>query len=442
MHRYFLLLLFTGCALPLFAQDTLSLSLNEAIELALKQSLTLQISQKNISIAQTNNTIGEAGGLPQVSANLSVNNGYSSIDNPTSFLNGAQLSNNATTPSIDATWVLFDGFKVRINRQRLDYLEAQQRGNLRQAVEQQVQQVMRAYFAAQVQERRLQLNAQLLRLSRDKIAYIEARREYGAALEFDKLQIMDAYLNDSIQWVLQKNAHEIALQNLAISVGSTDLQARISIKDTLAYTLPDYNLEELRAQLLSGNQSLQNLKIAESLSQTQIKLQESNKYPRISAAAGISEQLTLARIDGRQPAIPNTWRGGTTFNAYLNFSLSYNLYAGGRVRRSIEVAKLQLEINQLQRQEQERALSQSLALSLHRYNNQRAVLALTQQLAQNAERNLQLAEEKFKAGTLNYFDLRTIQINYIRSINALQDAYLNAKNSEIELLLSVGALVR
>ena len=85
---------------------------------------------------------------------------------------------------------------------------------------------------------------------------------------------------------------------------------------------------------------------------------------------------------------------------------------------------------------------QQLQQNLYRYENQRALLAVSQQLANNASRNLAMAEERFKAGTLNYFDLRTIQINYIRSINALQDAYLNAKTTEIDLLLAAGELIK
>jgi outer membrane protein TolC len=420
----------------------LKISLNEAIAQALDQSYSLKIANKNLEIARNNNNMGEAGAYPTVNANLAVNNSFSNINNPTSFLNGASTLGNNSTLAVEASWVLFDGYKVRINKKRLEILEAQQSGSLKLAVEQQTSLVMRAYFNVQVQAKRLGLNADLLALSRDKISYIEAKRAYGQALEFDLLQVNDAYLNDSIQWLLQKNAHEVALQNLAIAMNlEPQTGLLLSLSDTINLTLPTYSYEELRNKLTANNQTLSNLKISETLAETQIELQKSNRYPRLQMNGGLSDQLTIAKISGL-PQIPTNFRGGTTFTGFVNFSLAYTIYNGGRIKRSIQTASLQKEIAGLQRKDQERVLLQQLQQNLYRYENQRALLAVSQQLANNASRNLAMAEERFKAGTLNYFDLRTIQINYIRSINALQDAYLNAKTTEIDLLLAVGELIK
>jgi outer membrane protein len=60
----------------------------------------------------------------------------------------------------------------------------------------------------------------------------------------------------------------------------------------------------------------------------------------------------------------------------------------------------------------------------------------------NSTRNLEIAEERFKAGTLNYFDFRTIQINYFRTVNTVQDAFINAKNTELDMLLQSGLLMK
>jgi outer membrane protein TolC len=420
----------------------LKISLNEAIAQSLDQSYSLKIANKNLEIARNNNNMGEAGAYPTVNASLGVNNSFSNINNPTSFLNGASTVGNNSTLGVEAVWVLFDGYKVRLNKKRLDILEAQQSGSLKLAVEQQTSQVMRAYFNVQVQAKRLALNADLLALSRDKIRYIETRREYGQALEFDLLQVNDAYLNDSIQWLLQKNAHEIALQNLAIAMNlEPQTGLFLSLSDTINLTLTTYNYEDLRNKLTANNQTLSNLKINETLAETQIELQKSNRYPRLQMNGGMSDQLSIAKISGL-PQIPTNFRGGTTFTGFVNFSLNYTIYNGGRIKRSIQNASLQKEIAALQRKDQERILLQQLQQNLYRYENQRALLALSQQLANNASRNLVMAEERFKAGTLNYFDLRTIQINYIRSINALQDAYLNAKTTEIDLLLAAGELIK
>src|SRR5664279_5851115 len=62
----FVLSLNTNC----FSQ---SLSMQDAINIALKKSLDLQLLKNNVEISQVNNNIGVAGGLPVVTATATDN---------------------------------------------------------------------------------------------------------------------------------------------------------------------------------------------------------------------------------------------------------------------------------------------------------------------------------------------------------------------------------
>lgn len=425
---------------PIFSQNTpKDISLQQAIEIGLKNSYLVAIAEKNVQIAKNNNNLGEAGGLPTVNAGLSSNNGISKINNPTSFLNGGNTLTNTTTPSIDASWVVYEGGKVAINKERLALLEAQQQGQVKIAVENVLLAVNRNYYTALIQKKRLELCAELLKLSREKITYIDTRREYGAAGEFDKIQITDAYLNDSVTWVVQYNNYQIALQNLAIAMNVAPNEGLdYNLTETVDFSLPKYEAEALKTKLLTNNQRISNLKTAELIAANQIRLQKVGRMPRITLSSSISDQFTFAKISGLEPRFPNEWRGGSTLSAGLNVAVTYNLYNGGRLKRSIDNAALQAEISTLQRKEEERVQTQALQLALYRYENQLKLLTLQQNLVDNAAKNLQLAEERYKSNTLNFFDLRTIQANYIRANNGLQDAFLNAKNTEIEIVIMVG----
>jgi outer membrane protein TolC len=285
--------------------------------------------------------------------------------------------------------------------------------------------------------------AELLKLSRDKITYIEAKRAYGQAIEFDLLQVRDAYLNDSIQWVLQQTNYKNALQNLALSMGlevSEDLS--FSLGDSVRYDLKKYSFDELLEELKTNNRQLNAEKIKIKIAQVDIDLQKASLLPRILVGANVSEQLNVARIEGKQPIIPNNWRGGTTTSAGLNFSLNYTIYNGGKINRAIEVSELRKNISEFSAKDLERRLSQQLKIAFNLYENQKNVLNLSREMLSNSTRNLEIAEERFKAGTLNYFDFRTIQINYFRTVNTVQDAFINAKNTELDMLLQSGLLMK
>lgn len=90
----------------------------------------------------------------------------------------------------------------------------------------------------------------------------------------------------------------------------------------------------------------------------------------------------------------------------------------------------------------EQQLGQNLKTVLALYENQRQTYTLSQQLLANSSRNLEIASERFKANTLNFFDYRTIQINYINAYNNVQNAFLSAKQTEFDLLLLSGQLLR
>lgn len=420
-----------------------SITLTQAIEEALNVSYQVKIANKNTAIAENNNSYGEAGRFPQITLSVNPQNTYSNINNPTSFLNGAQILGTGGTASLDLSWTVFDGFKVRINKSRFELLEQQSKGNAKLIMENIVQQVALAYYNAIVQKARLTMQEEILQFSRDKINYTKNRQEFGQATTFDILQVQDAYLNDSIVWQSQQLAYEMALQNLLLAMGKTaGVDPSLSPADSLSYELADYDFETLKNELLDNNQQLKNEKLKELIAKNNIEFQQSNLYPRLMLNAGISDQLNVSKISGKTPQISDDWQAGSTFNGYINFGLTYNIYNGGKVRRSIKNAKLQEEITQLSTKDLERQLLNQLAILVEQYNRQKQILALSLQLVNNARQNRTIATERFLGNILNFFDFRTIQTNYIRSINAAQNAFLSAKNTEINILVLLGKLIQ
>jgi outer membrane protein TolC len=441
MKYYLLINVFVLLVLSAQAQEQLSLS--AAVEKALNNAYSLKSANTNLAISEKNNNWGEAGKMPSISTSFQNSNTYSSIQNPTSFLNGADVLGSNSTLSADLQWTLFDGGRVKSSKKRLATVVEQNKADLQLIVDNVTQLVSKNYYNVQIQEKRLMMLAELLKLSRDKISYIEAKRAYGQAIEFDLLQVRDAYLNDSIQWVLQQTNYKNALQNLALSMGlevSEDLNFLLS--DSIRYDLKNYSFDELLDELKTNNRQLNVEKIKIKLAQTDIELQKASLLPRLILGANVSEQLNVARIEGKQPIIPNTWRGGTTTSAGLNISLNYTIYNGGKINRAVEVSELRKNISEFSAKDLERRLSQQLKIAYNLYENQKNVLTLSREMLSNSSRNLEIAEERFKAGTLNYFDFRTIQINYFRSVNTVQDAFLNAKNTELDMLLQCGLLLK
>src|SRR5437868_8793227 len=116
MFLVFILFLFNQT----FSQQ---LSLQDAVNIALKNSLDLQLLKNNVEIASINNYIGVAGGLPLVTSNASDNeqitNVHQTLNTGTVIKRSAAVGNNFSA-NVTAGMLLYNGFRVVTTKNRLE----------------------------------------------------------------------------------------------------------------------------------------------------------------------------------------------------------------------------------------------------------------------------------------------------------------------------------
>ena len=104
-----------------------TLSPEQALEMAFKNNPDLQSAEKIKAIASLNNTLGRAGGLPQVSLQSGWNTATQNAN--LTFNNGSEISrkgagSSALNATVQASKVLFGGFSVQARKQSLEWEEA------------------------------------------------------------------------------------------------------------------------------------------------------------------------------------------------------------------------------------------------------------------------------------------------------------------------------
>ncbi|MGA0164700.1 MAG: TolC family protein, partial [Bdellovibrionota bacterium] len=142
--RYSPRAVFFAASLQVFAQEPLSLL--DAVQRGLKNNFDAQIQQLEIDQARRLNTWGQAGRLPTVNLNVNQNNSVIERKPANPFaVAGRNISNNAPG-QMDIQWTLFNGFAVRLNKERLENLELQTEGNARFILENTVQTIILGYY--------------------------------------------------------------------------------------------------------------------------------------------------------------------------------------------------------------------------------------------------------------------------------------------------------
>ncbi len=416
----------------LFAQQLLSLS--DAIQRALKNNYQIQIASINTQIADNNNSWAAAGALPSLNLNIVDNNRLQKIDNPASFING-DVRTIGINGQVEMQWVLFNGFKTYINKSRLDALHEQTEGKELIVIQNTIQAVILAYYDALIEQEKLKSLEITLKLSDDRYNYLKSKREIGAAATFDVLQTEIAYQNDRQNYLLQDLNLKNTQRQLALLLGE-DVNSYYVLTDELKIEKKDFSYDVLKQQLDTGNTQLKNEYINQIILRKQFESERSNMMPRLALNMGTSQLQTNFKLND----FPE--RKGSQVEYYANFSLSFNLFNAGNVRRNMKNAQLQAQIGQITLSEMKQTLNNRLATELDMYNMRKNLLELAENIQSNSKLNLSIAEEKFKNGTLTSFEFRDIQLNALRSeINRL-DALYNLIASETELMRLTGAIMK
>ena len=424
------------------------LSLSDAIQQGLTNNYQIRIANADLAVAQNNNDDVLTGKAPTITLGLNPGISYRNNANPASIVVKSSTFSYGIGPTANLNWTLFNGGRIEMNKERLGALATLSAGQLQIQVENTVADIIDAYYNAVVQQEQIEVRQRILNLSRDRIDYQRVRAEYGQGGTFNELQARDAYLSDSTNLVVQGLNYDLAVRNLLQLLGSDDLNQQVTLTTELDEVTTAYDRPALESRLLATNSQLRTLRVNQTLADLNTRLIEAEKKPTVSFTAGAGYDYSLATgtqtfVFGDGPPderdLPGI--GATTLTGQLGLSVNYLLYDGGARTVRAQSARLQEITAGLNVDAVAQQLRAALQNTLDRYENQLQVVSITKQLIANAERNLGIAEERFKGGTVNSFDYRAIQLNYVNAEFQLLNALLALKNTETEVLRLTGGIV-
>ncbi len=170
MKPIFLIVILSLFILNTYSQEVLTLE--QAVEIGLKNNYSIQIS-KNESVMTANDVfIGNAGMLPSVNLNATQNN--SIINSEQVFATGQEQSrknakSNALTAGVALNWTLFDGLGMFVTYEKLQQLRDMGELNARVSIEAAVESIINTYYAAVMQKQMLKVIRQNMDISTERI---------------------------------------------------------------------------------------------------------------------------------------------------------------------------------------------------------------------------------------------------------------------------------
>ena len=432
------IILYVWCSIFAIGQE--KISLEESIAIGLKQNFDILITKSEYDISTINNKWGNAGALPQINLSSRIEKNVSDqTNNPTSFIQEL-LKSDVINAGANINWTLFNGFAIRANKERLEQLQNLSENNFTLIIENNVQSIILAYYNCVIQKEREKLLQEIVNLSKERIIYEQTRNEIGISSKMEFLQMKNALLTDSSNLLIQKTNYINAVKNFNMLL-SVDIEKEWIFTSDIKHDFKLYKFEDLLKKSLSDNTNIQNQYINIKLSEQDIILTKSSKYPMISFNSGLSYNQNNYDIGDANIEYTGSTTG-RSLNYFTNLSMSLRIFNGGQVYNRIREMKIRNETNEIRLKKAKQEISYELSKTLQEYNNNIVLYNINKEAFDISKRNYELASDKKNRGIINSFTLRDIEIIYISSgINYLQSSY-NLLERNMNLLRISGGILQ
>lgn len=433
-YRSILFIILMLVVSKVFAQQK-TITPNEAISLALENNYGIKLANNEIELAKNNASILNSGYLPTVTGNagstFNIDNTEAEFSNGNStVLNGAESSRyNA---SVNLNYTLFDGlgrsydYKQLKQRYQLTELEA------RETIENTVFQLFTVYYnVAQLTENTLALQ-QSLEISRDRLLRAQYQFDYGQSTKLGVLNAEVDINNDSISVINTKQQLINIKRDLNVVMGNT-LAGDFGVDTDVDFKVL-YDKEELFQKAKTKNISLLQIEKNIAISGLDIKSGKSAYLPTL----GLTGTYGWNKNNNNAASFVAV---STSSGVSGGLSLSWNLFDGGSTITRVKNAKINLESQQLQKQQLQIQLERDFNNAWDDYHNKLNIYKLQEANIIKSQNNFNRTEEKFKIGQVNSIEFRQAQLNLLNAELSRNQAKYDAKLAELQLLQLSGELL-
>jgi len=418
---------------PVVMMSQKSLTMNEAISIALEENYGIQIAMLEQIADEMQVYKSNAGG--GFTLNWNANFTITANNANQKFLDGRELRRWGRgyfpNTNLSAALPLYDGGKIQAIYDRLGLVSQFSRLESKVMIQNTVSDVMQAYFTIERHKQTVDFLTTILKHYEERLNITEERWKVGSGSKLDYLQsktVMNAQLSELS--VAKNN-----LKNSKVTLnGLLNRDANVLFEtEQVDSEYPDFDLQQLEELVQNQNQELLLMNKSIEISRKREEELEADRKPQI----GLNGSL------GYSYSNSNTGFLTSNSNIFGNIGLGavWNLYDGHHRKNQIAISKINTEIVELQKENLKQQLINDLTFAFNQYNQDKELLSFEELNRTIAEENLSISLQKFRLGGSSILELNEAQRVYDTALNRLVNAQYNIKISELELLRLSGTLI-
>ena len=411
------------------------LTLQQAIEIALKNNYDITIARNEALITDNNATLGNAGALPRFDFILNQNN--SILDSKQNYSNGTEVNKTGAkghnlNAVVQLTWTLFDGFTMFASYNKLQELSALGNLNAKAVIESSVNDVINNYYEVLRMKALIRVTQNALDVSQVKLRIAKTKFEIGSTSKSEYLQAEIDRNADSSSLLQQQQI----LDNSKVRLNellARDADTAFDIDTVFSIDLA-INYDDLKTKAINENTSLLIADKNVNISKYYLKELKGDRYPRI----GVTGSYDYNKSNTEASFILDNRTQGFNYG----FNISYNLFNGFNLNREIKNARIINDNAMVNYTAAKADLLSQLKIGYRIYANNVQLMNLEQNNSMLANENLSLAMERFRAGTIDELRLKDAQQSNVEAQNRLVNSKFVAKLSEVYLKRISGQLLQ
>lgn len=429
MKRLFLFfgLILTGAIS--FAQQ---LRLQEAVSIALKNSLDIQLTKNNLQINEVNNSYGIAGGLPLITATGSDNEQSVNISQKISQkINGKDsvytiqrngATSNQLSGGVSGGILLYNGMRVVATKKRLGELEKQSQQLVNSQIQNVIAAVMTSYYDVVRQQGYIKTIDQSIAVAQKKLDIVKAQQSVGLANNADLFQAQ-VDVNNLVQ---TKQG-----QQLVIDQAKTGLLRLLTLRPDSVINVSDTIIVDRSVVLgnvldsLSSNPDViaadEQIKINGLIERETAAL----RYPSVRASVGYNYS--------RNQASAGQTLLNQQYGPLAGFNFVIPIYNGSIYKRQQKIAEINTRNAEVQKGITVRDYAANAVRTYQAYSSSLIQLETAQKNVELAQKLIDLVLQRFQLRQNTIVDVTIAQQTFETASYSLINLSYASKASEIEL---------
>jgi len=432
ISRLPLLLLFTLCAaLSAIAQSPQRITLEQAIDIALQNNITLRQAENSLVLQRANVTSAQMDFLPNLNfgINGNRNTGRQFVQETLSYDDLTTLSSGA---SFNSGVTLFDGLRNINNLRAAQTSKLSAEENLQRAKENVIFNTASSYLSVLLNQELLKISQQNLDASRKQLEQVKAQVEVGMRPMVDLYNQEAVVANNEFQIVERENALNMSMVQVLRILALDTIQDYEFVTpgiDEDNLKVNTYSLPQLIERAMMNRSDLRGTEAQIKLSEYNLRIARGAFLPTVSLSGslsgGYSDQFRERTAAGQFVDV-GYWEQITDRNRRYSFGFNVQVPIFNRYNTRLNVqrsqvdyknAMLELESKKLEiNQEVRQAYNDYLSATKQLDTPERALLA--------ASKAYETEQERYRVGASTLIELTRSNAEFVSaSSNRVQAIY-------------------